>query len=232
VEAAVAIIRDVTDLSRLDELRDQFFASAAHTIKTPVAILKAQLQLSADSGVLGLRARAIMERQCGRLDRLIDNVLAIQRIHQRALQLYPTNVELATLLGEVSAEMSGASANHRLETSITGRPVVFADPERLALLVRDMIELAYRRARPGAVVSVDASRVDARVKVSVAYDSLTSHVTEHTDGAGFTQLGLETAVIEAIANATNGVLRTHTESRRRVDSLELPAVIEEAHARI
>src|SRR5204862_1789898 len=37
----VSVMHDVTDTDHLEQLRDQFFAAAAHSLKTPVAVIKA-----------------------------------------------------------------------------------------------------------------------------------------------------------------------------------------------
>ena len=44
-ELAVAVLRDVSAARRLDELRDEFLATAAHEFKTPLAVVKAYAQL-------------------------------------------------------------------------------------------------------------------------------------------------------------------------------------------
>ncbi|MCW5802368.1 MAG: PAS domain-containing protein [Deltaproteobacteria bacterium] len=229
VEAAVSIMLDITELERVEQIRDQFFASAAHAIKTPVSILRAQVELAATEPLSG-RSRLIIERQCGRLDRLTDNILALLRIHDHALRLHPTRVEVDGLVGHVSREMAHASADHLLQARVRGRPIVFADPERLTLLVRDMIELAYRRARTSTIVNLEAREVADRVELSVGYEYVAPReAADEEDGAGYTRLGLETAVIDALAAASSGVLRTRTESSRRIDWLELPALDEEVH---
>ena len=38
-------LHDITDTEHLEHLRDQFFAAAAHALKTPVAVIKAHVQL-------------------------------------------------------------------------------------------------------------------------------------------------------------------------------------------
>ena len=40
----VSVMHDITDTEHLDRMRDQFFAAAAHSLKTPLAIVKADVQ--------------------------------------------------------------------------------------------------------------------------------------------------------------------------------------------
>ena len=46
----VSVMHDITDTEHLERLRDQFFAAAAHSLKTPVAVIKADAQLLAAGG--------------------------------------------------------------------------------------------------------------------------------------------------------------------------------------
>src|SRR5262245_1780092 len=73
-EIVVSILHDITTTEHLDRLRDDLFSTVAHAIKTPVAVINSASQvLSAAVPAQLLRSTTMIERQCGRIDRLIEN---------------------------------------------------------------------------------------------------------------------------------------------------------------
>jgi signal transduction histidine kinase len=102
-ELVVSVLHDITDSEHIESLRDQFFAAAAHSLKTPVAIIKANAQLlSRGAGPHPGKSMAASDRQCGRIDRLIQNLLVLSRARSRTLQLAPLEVALAPVVEQES----------------------------------------------------------------------------------------------------------------------------------
>ena len=86
----VSVMHDITDTEHLDRMRDQFFAAAAHSLKTPLAIVKADVQaLHPSDSPDHRRVAASIIRQCDRMDRLVQNLLILARAREQALELHP-----------------------------------------------------------------------------------------------------------------------------------------------
>jgi PAS domain S-box-containing protein len=223
VEASVSVMHDITVLEQLEHVRDQFFASAAHAIKTPIAVLKAQLHILDSTSDIPHRALAIMDRQCGRLDRLADGILALVRIQSGTLRLHPTRVDIAQIVTDVGREMALASAHHPLDTKTLARPIVFGDPERIAQVLRSMLDVAYRRARPNTQVHFALAETDGHAEVSIEYVPYApEHARGAEDGAGYTGLDVESRVVKALVEATGGRVRSKLDAEQRTDLVELP----------
>lgn len=225
VELAVTVMHDVTTLENMDQLRGQFFSAAAHAIKTPLTVIKAQSRLLAsrvepasDPSVLAI------ERQCGRIDRLTENMLVLLRLRSGSLTLYPETLDLAELVEKVGREMQGASADHAIVVRIEARPPVFVDYERLVQALRNLIEMAYRRAHPREDITVVLSEAGGRARVGLLYDRLSAEETiGEEEGAGFTGLGLERHVVESLLHAMNGTCGcARDDARGGLDWIELP----------
>src|SRR5262249_6438803 len=101
----VSVMHDVTDSEHLERLRDQFFASAAHALKTPVAIVKADVQaLPSASAPRQAKLIASLNRQCDRIDRLVQNLLVLSRARSHSLELHFDQIELAPLVERIAGE--------------------------------------------------------------------------------------------------------------------------------
>ena len=89
---AVAVVRDITEVRRLENLRDEFLSTAAHELKTPVTTIKgyAQLLLQTSAAHADPRERAalaVINRQSDRLTRLVQDVLEFSRLQLGAVVL-------------------------------------------------------------------------------------------------------------------------------------------------
>ena len=98
---AVAVFRDVSAARRLDEMRDEFLATAAHEFKTPLAVIKAYAQLMARREPAEQRPLAVIERQVDRLTRLVEHLLDSSRLRVEDGAGRPERFDLAALATEV-----------------------------------------------------------------------------------------------------------------------------------
>ena len=240
VDMAVSVMRDVTELEQLDHLRDRFFADAAHALKTPLATMKVHshlLRSRATTAAEGAAAAAI-ERQVDRMDRLVANLIVVSRIRDGSLHLYPTTVDLATLAAEVTQSMGVASPANHLVEDIASHPTVVGDPERLAQMVRNLIDIACRAGKPETDVTVRLQRADGCARLEVRYHALAAagdpeavRIDEARPGERIwdheTGLDLGYSVSREIARAHNGHLRSERSgAETAMFSVELPAMEE------
>ncbi len=170
-DLVVSVMHDITESEQFERLRDSFFAAAAHSLKTPVAILKANAQLLVRGGS-AQRAAESIERQCDRVDRLVQNLLVVARVRSQSLQLYPSDVDLAPLVESIASDMAKDSRRHTLRTEISAAPRVRADEERLSLVLRNMIESAFRSAKQGTALTVLLTQHDGDAEIGLRYEPL------------------------------------------------------------
>ena len=104
------ILRDMTDrkcaelqlqeqavaLKEADRSKDEFLATLAHELRSPMAALRNGLQFLRFTTDPDSReqARAMMERQLGQMVRLVDDLLDISRISRNKLGLRKARIEL------------------------------------------------------------------------------------------------------------------------------------------
>jgi PAS domain S-box-containing protein len=170
IEMSVSVMRDITRLHELEEARDYLFAGAAHSLKTPVAIIHGHSQLLAarSDPELGASLRVI-DRQCRRLDCLVQNLMVLARLRGGALQLHPREVALDPLVrGALAQEEPGPDQGR---VRYEGAPELrsFADPERLQLVVRDLLELSRGRSPPEARIELTLRRDGPDALIQVCY---------------------------------------------------------------
>jgi signal transduction histidine kinase len=153
-------------LARLDEARKEFIANASHELRTPIFSLGGFVELLEDGEIdESTRAEflATMREQVDRLQKLTTELLDLSRLDAGSLELELEPVPLRTLAGQVAGEFAAAAARQRARIEVTGNgrdPEVEAscDPERVAQILRVLLDNALTHAGDEAEIEVNASR--------------------------------------------------------------------------
>src|SRR5262249_18468744 len=157
-------------LEQLATLRDQLYAAAAHSLNTPVAVIRTNAQLLAarPEPAVARSAQAI-DRQTRRLGDLIQNLLVLARVRSGRLMLRPHEVDLANVVERATGQLEREQSGHRIVSSIEAHPRGFVDAERMGLLVRNLLEEANSRARPGSDVALRLTEDGESAEIRTEY---------------------------------------------------------------
>jgi signal transduction histidine kinase len=224
-------------LARLDRARKQFIASASHELRTPIFSLGGFLELLADEDLDDDTRRAFLEQLRGQVDRmrmLATELLDLSRLESGALELHPEPTDLGELAREVAAEFTPAAAQHRTEVALElhSAPLELdCDPERVAQVLRILLDNALVHTPEGTRVRVSAAQEDGHVRLEVSDRGLgikrqnMPHIFEpffssddEAQGAG---LGL--AIARELAERMRGELTVRSVPGATTFSLVLPA---------
>ena len=170
-----------TELKAIDEARAELIAMVTHELRTPLAVVRAYADLLAEEPPLEegrssrdperreRRAdwyRAAMD-QIGRLDRLVDSILASVRVdREQPPDLQPTDV--GAVVREVVSELSPLLGHHRVEVHGGIRLHALTDAARLRQILEHLLENAVKYAPPGTAIRVDWKLVEGGVRVAVS----------------------------------------------------------------
>ncbi|MDA0170720.1 HAMP domain-containing histidine kinase [Solirubrobacter taibaiensis] len=161
-------------LARLDRARKQFIASASHELRTPIFSLGGFLELLADEDLDEETRRAFLEQIRGQVDRMRNlavELLDLSRLEAGALELRIEPTDVGQLAREVAAEFTPAAARHESDVELDLRPEPIeldCDPERVAQVLRILLDNALRHTPPGTDVRVSAARANGHVRLEVA----------------------------------------------------------------
>jgi two-component system phosphate regulon sensor histidine kinase PhoR len=164
---AVAVFRDVSAARRLDEIREEFLATAAHEFKTPLAVIKAYAQLMSRREPAEGRALAVIQRQVDRLTRLVEHLLDSSRLRLDADPGRPERFDLVALAGEVVERMRASAPAHRLEVEAAAPVPVVGDRERIERVMECLLDNAVRFSPNGGPVRTVVEAGDGEARVAV-----------------------------------------------------------------
>jgi len=227
-EMVVSVMHDITESENLEHLREQFFAAAAHALKTPVAVIKAnaQLMLRSPRPEHADDAMPAIVRQCNRIDRMVQNMLVLSRARSRTLRLHFDEVELAPLVAQVAREMAFDERRNDVHAEVGASPRVLADRERLALVLRNVIEDAQRGSAAGTPVTVRVTQQGDDAEITVGYQALPVEDGSSAADDEYDKLGIGRSVAETIVEAHGGALRAERSGLDATAHICLPISME------
>jgi two-component system phosphate regulon sensor histidine kinase PhoR len=98
------MVRDVSRIRRLEQMRKDFFANVSHELRTPLTVIKGYLETLLDSGDLKpslQRALEQMSQQSMRMDALINDLLLLNRLETDARTKSTENIPIDSLLKQI-----------------------------------------------------------------------------------------------------------------------------------
>ena len=224
-------------LSQLQVAREQFIATASHELRTPIFSLGGFLELLADEELDDETRRQFVEQvrdQVRRLHKLTTELLDLSRLESGALELRTEPTDLGALARDVANEFTPAIAHHEADVSLEVRPgavEVECDPERVAQVLRILMDNALVHTPPGTGITVAADRVNGEVRLAVTDTGLgikrhnMPHIFEpffsSNDAAQGAGLGL--AIASELAERMDGRLTADSTPGSTTFTLVLPA---------
>ena len=159
-------------LARLDSARSEFIANASHELRTPIFSLGGFVELLEDEDP-DPEARSefvrTMREQIRRLEKLTTDLLDLSKLDSDALELRRERVRLDALVRRVAAEFKPAIEAHGslLELGELRGVAVEADPDRLAQILRILIDNALTHTPKGTAITLSAEQGAGTVEVTV-----------------------------------------------------------------
>ena len=183
-------------LTALDGARAELLAVVTHELRTPLAVVRAYLDLLADAAIdaTGGASEAVADctdsaplpainpeqvvewriqaiAQVTRLDRLVDSILASVRGEGLAAGLARVPFDLARAINDTIGEMSPLLRGHPLRRTGTWEELMgIGDEGRFRQVMEHLLENEVKYAPEGGSVSIGAWRADGEIQVYVTDD--------------------------------------------------------------
>lgn len=184
---AVVVFRDITERQQAEEqreellaqvehaldLRNQFLSIASHELKTPITLLKGYAhilrgQLEKTVDVNKLKPLRVIDRQVGRMARLVDELLDASRIESGKIRFEMAPFALNEALDEVISEVRVSAPDFVVRVDEAARNLwVVGDRERIQQVMTNLLTNAIKYSAKRKEVGVCIRRDDNNAVVSI-----------------------------------------------------------------
>jgi two-component system, OmpR family, sensor kinase len=208
-------------LSRARESERAFLLSVSHELKTPLTAIRGYGEALRDGAATADEAGPIIERESERLQRLVQDLLDLARLDQRAFTIHQAPVDLGDVARTVEELLRPRAAEFGVGLSVL-TPVagtVFADRDRAIQVVANLVENALRLTPAGGAVSIITG--DATIAVRDTGPGLTPDDQAHAFDRFFLYRrygadrpvgsGLGLAIVKELTAAMSGVVTIASE---------------------
>jgi len=158
----LVLLRDLTEVERINQMRADFIANASHELRTPLASLRGfieTLQSAAkDDPAARERFLAIMAEQASRMTRLIDALLSLSRVEMNAHVPPSGLVDLNEVLDLVRDTLEPLARESSASLKVTRFPraaIVRADRDELVQVFQNLVQNAFRYGVKGGEVRLE-----------------------------------------------------------------------------
>lgn len=238
---AIGVFFDITQLEKLERVRQEFLSNVSHELRTPLTAILAFVE-TLEAGALddpenSQRFLAIIRKNAARMQNLIDDILELSAIESGSTAVQSQPVELLPLAHDVITSLA-AQANARqvvVRNEVRPGTTVFADPRRLEQMLTNLIENAIKFNREGGEVVIECENgIRSRILVRDTGEGIPA---QHLDrlferfyrvdrarsrDLGGTGLGL--AIVKHLARAHGGEIRVRSElGHGSVFEIDLPS---------
>lgn len=164
-------------LKELDRMKSEFLSTVSHELRAPLHSIGGFMQLLLDDKVedraTQREALETVARQTERLTRLINNLLDVSRMESGWLKLEKGPVQIRDVVREVVAEVRPMAEGRQIalaDDTAPELPIVFADHERLAQVIRNLMHNAIKFTPSGGRIVISAAESEGNLVISVEDD--------------------------------------------------------------
>jgi signal transduction histidine kinase len=179
---ATAILRDITAVRTLEELREGFVATVSHELRTPLSLIRGYTETLLHLELEPEQQRDYLQRideVTGRLSSLVGQILDITHLQADPLILERSPVLLASLVSRLRGDLETTGRAGRFVTELPdGLPPLEVDGPRVGQILENLVGNAFKYGPPDGVVTVSAAVVAGWLEVTVDDEGVGIPATE------------------------------------------------------
>ena len=156
-------------LRHLLENQKRFVRDTAHQLRTPLAVLKVQVQSALRGDMDAREALADISQTVDRAALLANQMLSLAKVEQLRQQPGPQTVDLAAVVRQVALDLSPLIAEKDIDFDIDTEPArVQAHEWMLGELTRNLLHNAIRHTPAGGTLTVHAVRNESQAILTIS----------------------------------------------------------------
>lgn len=169
------IVQDVTKIRKLEKVRSDFVANVTHELRTPLTSIRGFIETLKEGAIEDKNTRVrfldIISLEAERLERLIDDILTLSEIENKASQLPVNDIDVVRVIEEEILSIMNKQAREKdiiIETDFgKGLPILKMNKDRFKEMLINLIDNAVKYNREGGRVLLSACRSESNMVLKV-----------------------------------------------------------------
>lgn len=247
ISGGVAILEDISEDSRIEQLKNEFISTVSHELRTPLTAIFGSVELlkNAKSQVTESQFDSLIDivsRNSERLLHLVNDILDIEKISTGKMEFHFEDLDLSEIIKQSVVDNQSYAEKHQVEYVVNEIPeyiTVTVDKIRFQQVMANLLSNAAKFSPENSKISVGIIEKNNLVRVYVKdngpgipaefqnkiFEKFTQNDASDTRQSGGTGLGL--AISKEIVERMRGQLNFETEQGKgSVFYFELPVVTE------
>lgn len=171
-EYILLLADDRTEITRTEEIRNDFVANVSHELKTPVgaiSLLAEALESSADDEEAVRRFAKRMHKESARLAALVQDIIELSRLQGASVTQQGGPVDINAVIAEAVDRSQLPAESKNISIVVGGRTEgkVFGDQDLLVTALRNLIDNAIRYSPANTRVGIGVRSREGLVSISV-----------------------------------------------------------------
>lgn len=174
----ILLLRDVTELKEVDQLKTEFVATASHELKTPLTSIGMSMEMIEErhGDELPERDRELLEGTVEDIDRLkalVDDLLDLSKIESGQMEMEVASVSVELLFQKATQALRSQAEGQDVALTTEAPddlPEVRADPTKITWVLNNLVSNALRYTEAGGHIRLSAQASGPAVELSVADD--------------------------------------------------------------
>ncbi len=153
ISGHVLIFHDITDMKKIEQMKKDLVVNISHELRTPLTAIKGFVETILDDARDEQREYLnIVKRHTDRLINIVEDLLVLSELEDRAVSMSVEKIELGALISSVETLFEPRARQKGLLLKTSVEPVVIsADSFRIEQLLTNLIDNAIKYTEKGEV---------------------------------------------------------------------------------
>lgn len=166
----VAVVQDITDIKKLENMRSQFVANVSHELKTPLTSIKGFAETLKEVDDVKYREKFldIINNEAERLTRLINDILILSHIENKK-EIKKECINVDNIINDVFLLIKSQAESKKIKLTLEGDKIdnILGDGDKFKQMLINLIDNAVKYNHLGGYVKIICKNYDKYFTITV-----------------------------------------------------------------
>ena len=173
ISGATAIIRDVTEIERLENTRRDYVSNVSHELRTPLTAMRGLIEPLADGMVQNEKKKKryydILLRETMRLSNLINDLLQLSRLQSGSDKSQDNHFNIDSLIDYIFDKYSSIAKDKKIKLtkSVYEDSNIYANENRIEQIITILLDNAIKYSNENDTVGINVAKKRSTVLFTV-----------------------------------------------------------------